>query len=66
MKRYIIGIDDTDNVGSKGTGAIAGELRNIISEGGYGKCGYITRHQLLIHPDINIHPIILQWFSPLI
>ena len=53
MKRYIIGIDDTDNVGSKGTGAIAGELRNIISEGGYGKCGYITRHQLLIHPDIK-------------
>ena len=53
MKRYIIGIDDTDNYGSKGTGAIAGELKKIISDEGFGKTGFITRHQLLIHPDIK-------------
>lgn len=51
--RYIIGIDDTDDMESKGTGEIASELIKIIETMGYGKCGYITRHQLLIHPDIK-------------
>lgn len=51
--RYIIGIDDTDDIESKGTGEIASELIAVIESRNFGKCGYITRHQLLIHPDIE-------------
>lgn len=45
-----VGIDDTDNPGSRGTGRLA---RNIAAELGtrfdlYG----VTRHQLFVHPDI--------------
>lgn len=50
--RVLICIDDTDNLESKGTGAIADELRELIRERQYGTCGFITRHQLLIHEDI--------------
>lgn len=50
--RLIICIDDTDNLESKGTGSIADEMRNIIIEKGFGKCGVVTRHQLLLHKDI--------------
>lgn len=52
MAELIVSIDDTDDIDSKGTGAIADGLRRYISDRGYGECGYITRHQLLIHPDI--------------
>ncbi len=45
-----IGIDDTDNLNSRGTGrltrAIAAEISNICPV----KC--VTRHQLYFHPDI--------------
>lgn len=53
LKHILIGIDDTDDIDSKGTGAIASELRVLVESGGFGKCGYITRHQLLVHPDIR-------------
>ena len=53
IRDYVIGIDDTDAIGTKGTGAIADELRKIIEEKGYGEVGKTTRHQLLIHPDIR-------------
>lgn len=48
----LICIDDTDNLTSKGTGSIADELRNLIQDEFGGTCGFITRHQLLIHDDI--------------
>ncbi|WP_423801898.1 hypothetical protein [Neobacillus sp. SAB-20_R2A] len=51
MKIYLC-IDDTDNIDSKGTGSIAAEIAEFIEENGFGKCGNITRHQLLIHPDV--------------
>lgn len=50
--KVLICIDDTDNLESKGTGAIADELRELICENKYGTSGFITRHQLLIHEDI--------------
>lgn len=52
-ENFIIAIDDTDAIGTKGTGAIAQELVDIIQDGGYGECSFITRHQLFIHPDIK-------------
>jgi hypothetical protein len=44
------GIDDTDNLESRGTGRLT---RSIAAEPGktYGLYG-VTRHQLLVHPDI--------------
>lgn len=48
----LISIDDTDTLDSKGTGTIADEIREVISKEYNGKCGYVTRHQLLIHKDI--------------
>jgi hypothetical protein len=50
MMTIFVGIDDTDNPGSRGTGRLA---RNIAAELGtrfdlYG----VTRHQLFVHPDI--------------
>ena len=50
--RLLICIDDTDNLDSKGTGAIAEELRDLITAKNWGICGDITRHQLLLHEDI--------------
>ena len=45
-----IGIDDTDNLESRGTGRLA---RSIAADLGktYDLYG-VTRHQLLVHPDI--------------
>ena len=51
MKIFLC-IDDTDNIDSKGTGAIAGEIAELIEANQWGKCQGITRHQLLVHPDI--------------
>lgn len=49
----LICIDDTDSKTSeKGTGAIAEELMELIEKNFDGKTDFITRHQLLIHPDI--------------
>lgn len=51
MKIYLC-IDDTDNIDSKGTGSIAQEIASLIENNGWGNCGSITRHQLLVHPDV--------------
>jgi len=48
----LISIDDTDNIDSRGTGEIAELLAAGIAAHGWGTCGPVTRHQLLIHPDI--------------
>ncbi|MBY6186910.1 DNA-binding protein [Marinobacter hydrocarbonoclasticus] len=51
MKLYFC-IDDTDEIGTKGTGELAQELIDVIEQQGLGRCSAITRHQLFVHPDI--------------
>jgi hypothetical protein len=50
--RILISIDDTDNLESRGTGALASQMARELEENGWGESSYITRHQLLVHPDI--------------
>jgi hypothetical protein len=50
--KILISIDDTDNIESRGTGEIAELLAEGITAKGWGTCGPVTRHQLLVHPDI--------------
>lgn len=51
MKTFVC-IDDTDNLETRGTGALADIMIENIEERGLGKCSDITRHQLYFHPDI--------------
>ncbi|WP_394202726.1 DNA-binding protein [Shewanella waksmanii] len=48
----LICIDDTDDIGTKGTGEIAQEIALLLSEGQLSRCAFVTRHQLYVHPDI--------------
>lgn len=48
----LIGIDDTDNIESRGTGQLAAILAREVENRGLGKCLPVTRHQMLVHPDI--------------
>jgi phage tail protein X len=48
----LISIDDTDDVDSRGTGDIAELLAQGLAAEGLAECGRVTRHQLLVHPDI--------------
>ncbi len=50
--RILIGIDDTDNKVSRGTGYNSRQLALSIEKQGLGQVHGITRHQLLVHPDI--------------
>jgi hypothetical protein len=50
--QILVSIDDTDNLESRGTGEIASLLAKLLEERGWGKARVITRHQLLVHPDI--------------
>lgn len=50
--RFLIGIDDTDNAGSRGTGFRARELAGILSNSGCGEIVGVTRHQLFVHENI--------------
>ena len=52
MMNLLICIDDTDNLDSPGTGHLASMLVEQLEERGWGQGSYITRHQLLVHPDI--------------
>ena len=47
-----VGIDDTDNLESRGTGFHARELAARIMETGLGVIHGITRHQLFVSPEI--------------
>ena len=51
MSVWLIGIDDTDVVGTRGTGRLARMLADKLAEWGLRRRG-ITRHQLLVHPDV--------------
>jgi hypothetical protein len=48
----LIAIDDTDDIDSRGTGETAEILAVRLEEAGLATCGRVTRHQLLVHPDI--------------
>ncbi len=50
--RLLVGIDDTDNKDSRGTGYNSRQLAKAIEEEGIGEVVGITRHQLFVHPDI--------------
>ena len=50
--RYLIGIDDTDNLDSRGTGFRARQLGARLGEAGLAETLGITRHQLFVHPHI--------------
>lgn len=45
--QYLVGIDDTDNLESRGTGYHSRQLGSLISSTGIGTMLDITRHQLL-------------------
>lgn len=49
---YLIGIDDTDNKSSRGTGFKARKLGDLLHKSGFAKLDSISRHQLYFHPDI--------------
>lgn len=49
---YYVGIDDTDNETSRGTGYRARQLAQAIESQAYGSVSGITRHQLLVSPEI--------------
>jgi len=58
LVRILVSIDDTDTmkmegVEVRGTGELAGLILQSIEDRGWGSCAPITRHQLLIHPDIR-------------
>ena len=50
--QILISIDDPDNIESPGTGALASQIAADLDTNGWGKSGFVTRHQLLVHPDI--------------
>lgn len=50
--KLIIGIDDTDNRYSRGTGHRAREMAALLEKKGLAKIQDITRHQLLVDPKI--------------
>ena len=50
--RYLIGIDDTDNPDSRGTGFRARQLGARLGEAGLAELLGVTRHQLFVHPAI--------------
>lgn len=52
MNTWLICIDDTDDIDTKGTGEIAQEIAQKLVDAELGLVSPITRHQLYIHPDI--------------
>ena len=50
--RYLIAIDDTDNLESRGTGHRARQMAEALMQMGLAQPLGITRHQLLVSPEI--------------
>jgi len=55
--KILVAIDDTDTMKKeglevRGTGELASLIKDAVEERGWGQCAPITRHQLLVHPDI--------------
>ena len=49
---WLLAIDDTDNLTSRGTGFLARQLALRMAEAGIAEVKAITRHQLLVDPRI--------------
>lgn len=52
-RNILICIDDTDNIDSIGTGELLENMCGEMERLGLGKGGFVTRHQLFIHEDIE-------------
>ena len=52
VKSWLIGIDDTDNKESRGTGYLSRLLGHLIEDGNIGHVHSISRHQLFFDPRI--------------
>lgn len=52
MKRFLIGIDDTDNLETRGTGHRVRQLADWLADHHFARPRSITRHQLLVDPRI--------------
>jgi hypothetical protein len=50
--QILVSIDDTDNLTSRGTGHLASQLATELEAKGWGRSGFVTRHQLFVHSDI--------------
>jgi len=50
--RYLIGIDDTDNEFSRGTGFRTRDLTDLLHQNNLGSVYSISRHQLFVHSAI--------------
>jgi len=50
--KVLVGIDDTDDIDSMGTGEFADILAKTVEKRDWGKCSRVTRHQLFVHSDI--------------
>jgi len=50
-EHWLIGLDDTDMPGTRGTGRLARELAEALGANGLSGRG-VTRHQLLVHRDV--------------
>jgi hypothetical protein len=50
--RVYVAIDDTDSIEVGATGQTANHLIKKIEDNQWGTCRALTRHQLLLHPDI--------------
>jgi len=51
-EQLLVCIDDTDVINGMGTGKLAHLMTRLVEETDMGLCGFITRHQLYVHPDI--------------
>lgn len=51
-QRLLVGIDDTDNLESRGTGFRAREFGQLLMDQDLATVRGISRHQLYVHPDI--------------
>lgn len=52
-ERFIIGLDDTDIVGGRGTSKIVRAWAEVIETEGFARTNGVTRHQLLKSPKIE-------------
>lgn len=50
--KVLVCIDDTDNLESLGTGELASMIAAKVEGEKWGKSSVVTRHQLLVHPDV--------------
>jgi hypothetical protein len=50
--RFLIGVDDTDDLESRGTGHCIRQMAEAVQQAGLARPEGITRHQLLVSPEI--------------